>query len=109
MYCQYNYFVLKIFFNSKKSMLLPFHLLKLYSKRTIFMQLFKTLSTHSYYLRSSHSEDKTSFKEVSENAVQMSPLKKQKCSDDTLQKKEAKPIMTSSFQKLLQLFHRLFS
>jgi len=110
LYCQYHDFALKIFFNPRNSVLLPFYLLKFYSKRTIFMLLFKTLSSHSYWLRSSPSKHhRTSFKESSGNAIQMSPLKKQKRSEDAIQEKEAQPIVTSSFQKLLQLFNRLFS
>lgn len=70
------------------------------------MMLFKTIANHRYWLRSSPVK---SISVPPSGEIEMSPLKKQKCSDDTLQKKEAKSIMTSSFQKLLQLFHRLFS
>lgn len=74
------------------------------------MMLFKTLASCPYWLRSSPVK---SISAPRSGDIEMSSLKKQKCSetcsDDTLQKKESKPIMTSSFQKLLQLFRRLFS
>ena len=72
--------------------------------------LFKTLANHSYWLRSSPVK---SISAPSSGDIEMSPLKKQKCSetcsDDTLQKKESKTILKFYFQKLLQLFRQWFS